>query len=51
MKHEKLINWSELRRRFGGNIRPDTIPKKHRRKINKLFSLLDKWEEWVKKEE
>jgi predicted ABC-type ATPase len=45
-----LINWHELSRRLSGsgqNIRPNAIPKKYERKVNRLLWILDLWNRWA----
>jgi len=45
-----LIKWSELSRKLSGSdnsIRPNKIPKKYERKVNRLLLILDLWERWA----
>tara|TARA_R110000850_G_scaffold49537_4_gene122165 strand:- start:743 stop:1036 length:294 start_codon:yes stop_codon:yes gene_type:complete len=45
-----LIKWSELSRKLSGSdnsIRPNKIPKKYERKVNRLLWILDLWERWA----
>tara|TARA_R110002153_G_scaffold2162_8_gene10605 strand:- start:521 stop:676 length:156 start_codon:yes stop_codon:yes gene_type:complete len=45
-----LINWHELSRRLSGNgqnIRPNSIPKKYQKKIDRLLKILQLWESWT----
>lgn len=42
-----LINWHELSRILssnGQNIRPNKIPKKYEKKVNRLLKILEEWE-------
>lgn len=42
MLTDKLINWHELSRRLSGNgqnIRPNAIPKKYEKKVNRLLKI------------
>ena len=48
-KDKGLINWHELSRRLSGNgqnIRPNAIPKKYQRKVNRLLKIIEVWERW-----
>ena len=50
-KMKDLINWHELSRRLSGNgqnIRPNSIPKKYERKVNRLLKIIEVWERWQK---
>jgi len=45
-----LIKWSELSRKLSGSdssIRKNKIPKKYKRKVNRLLWILDLWEHWA----
>ena len=45
-----LIKWSELSRKLSGSdnsIRPNKVPKKYERKVNRLLLLLRLWERWT----
>ena len=45
-----LIKWSELSRKLSGSdnsIRPNKVPKKYERKVNRLLWILDLWERWA----
>ena len=45
-----LIKWSELSRKLSGSdnsIRPNKVPKKYKRKVNRLLWILDLWERWA----
>jgi len=47
---KELIKWSELSRKLSGSdnsIRPNKIPKKYERKVNRLLWILDLWECWA----
>ena len=47
--NKDLINWHELSRRLSGsgqNIRPNAIPKKYQRKVNRLLKIIEVWERW-----
>jgi len=49
-KMKDLINWHELSRRLSGsgqNIRPNAIPKKYERKVNRLLKIIEVWERWA----
>lgn len=49
--NKDLINWHELSRRLSGNgqnIRPNSIPKKYERKVNRLLKIIEVWERWQK---
>lgn len=48
---KNLIKWSELSRTLSGSdnsIRPNKIPKKHERKVNRLIFIISIWERWAK---
>jgi len=48
----KLINWHEVSRRLTGkpeNIRPNKIPKKYKRKVNRLVWIVEAWGKWINK--
>ena len=41
---KKIINWHELSRHLSGNgqnIRPNKIPKKYEKKINRFLKIID----------
>lgn len=41
---KKIINWHELSRHLSGNgqnIRPNKIPKKYQKKINRFLKIID----------
>ena len=45
-----LIKWAELSRKLSGSdnsIRPNKIPKKYERKVERLILLLKLWERWA----
>ena len=45
-----LIKWSELSRKLSGSdnsIRPNKVPKKYQKKVDRLIQLLEAWERWV----
>ena len=47
---KELIKWSELSRKLSGSdnsIRPNKIPKKYERKVNRLLKILEVWELWA----
>ena len=47
---KNLIKWSELSRKLSGSnnsIRPNKVPKKYERKVNRLLWILDLWERWA----
>ena len=49
-KDKGIINWHELSRKLSGNgqnIRPNKIPKKYQRKVNRLLWILDLWDRWA----
>lgn len=49
--NKDLINWHELSRRLSGsgqNIRPNAIPKKYERKVNRLLKIIEVWGRWQK---
>jgi len=44
-----LINWAELSRKLSGSdnsIRPNKVPKKYKKKVDRLIQLLEAWERW-----
>ena len=44
-----LIKWSELSRKLSGSdnsIRPNKVPKKYKKKVDRLIQLLEAWERW-----
>ena len=46
----EIIKWSELSRKLSGSdnsIRPNKVPKKYERKVNRLLKLIDLWERWA----
>ena len=49
MEVKNLIKWSELSRKLSGSdnsIRPNKVPKKYERKVNRLIWILEVWERW-----
>ncbi len=45
-----LIKWSELSRKLSGSdnsIRPNKVPKKYKRKVNRLLLIIGLWERWA----
>ena len=45
-----LIKWSELSRKLSGSdnsVRPNKVPTKYQRKVNRLLWLLDLWEQEI----
>jgi len=45
-----LIKWSELSRKLSGSdnsIRPNKVPKKYKKKVDRLIQLLEAWERWA----
>ena len=45
-----LIKWSELSRKLSGSdnsIRPNKIPKKYKKKVERLIKLLESWKSWA----
>ena len=45
-----LIKWSELSRKLSGSdnsIRPNKVPKKYKKKVDRLTQLLEAWEAWA----
>ena len=54
MKLEKLINWSELSRHLSGsyqNVRPNKIPKKYAKQVERLMEHLEMWERYSARKE
>ena len=46
----KIIKWSELSRKLSGSdnsIRPNKVPKKYQKKVDRLIQLLEVWERWA----
>jgi hypothetical protein len=46
----KIIKWSELSRKLSGSdnsIRPNKVPKKYQKKVDRLIQLLEAWERWA----
>jgi hypothetical protein len=45
-----LIKWSELSRKLSGSdnsIRLNKVPKKYKKKVDRLIKLLEAWERWA----
>jgi hypothetical protein len=45
-----LIKWSELSRKLSGSdnsIRPNKVPNKYKKKVDRLLWILDLWERWA----
>ena len=53
MDLEKLINWSELSRHLSGsyqNVRPNKIPKKYSKQVERLMEHLEMWDRYSAKQ-
>lgn len=45
----KFINWHEVSRHLsknGQNIRPNRVPEKYKRKVNRLIKIVEAWIKW-----
>lgn len=50
-KAKDLIKWNHLSRELSGSdnsIRPNKIPKKYKKKVNRLLRIITIWMKWSK---